>query len=290
MPMPDAINKGYLLENFRLFHLRDRRAQKMAPHYHEFDKIVVLYAGAVDYTVEGVSYRMQPGDVLFVRHHDIHRPEISPESDYERIVLWITPEYLERCSVDGAWLESCFDLASQRRSCLFRPCAEKLARLRRMLSGLESALAEGDEFGSSILVNSYFLQLMVELNRAVRRGGSEEARSVDPKIDEALYYINTHLGEPLTVDALAGMCYLSRFYFMRRFKDATGYTVHNYIQQKRLAAAAERLEAGAGVTEAAMEFGFAEYTSFLRAFRKAYGVTPSDYLRKKKRMESEYQE
>ena len=58
--MADAINKGYLLENFRLFHLRDRRAQKMAPHYHEFDKIVVLCAGAVDYTVEGVSYRMQP--------------------------------------------------------------------------------------------------------------------------------------------------------------------------------------------------------------------------------------
>ncbi len=288
--MADAINKGYLLENFRLFHLRDRRAQKMAPHYHEFDKIVVLCAGAVDYTVEGVSYRMQPGDVLFVRHHDIHRPEISPESDYERIVLWITPEFLERSSVDGAWLESCFDLASQRRNCLFRPAAEELARLKKTLSSLESALNDGEEFGASILVNSFFLQLMVELNRAVRSGGGETARSLDPKIDAALYYINTHLGEPMTVDTLAGMCYLSRFYFMRRFKDATGYTVHSYIQQKRLAAAAERLETGAGVTETAMELGFAEYTSFLRAFRKAYGVTPSDYLRKKRGMESEFQE
>jgi hypothetical protein len=32
---------------------------------------------------------MQPGDLLFVRHHDIHRPVISPERVYERIVLWI---------------------------------------------------------------------------------------------------------------------------------------------------------------------------------------------------------
>lgn len=288
--MSDAINKGYLLENFRLFHLKDRRAQKMAPHYHEFDKIVVLCAGAVDYTVEGVCYRMQPGDVLLVRHHDIHRPDISPESDYERIVLWITPEYLERSSVDGAWLESCFDLASQRRSCLLRPAGEDFARLKKTLACLETALGESGEFGSSILVNSAFLQLMVELNRAVRRGSGETTRSLDPKIDAALYYINTHLGEALTVDDLAGLCYLSRFYFMRRFKDATGYTVHNYIQQKRLAAAAERLEEGAGVTETAMEFGFAEYTSFLRAFRKAYGVTPSDYVRKKRRMESEFQE
>ena len=171
--------------------------------------------------------------------------------------------------MDGAWLESCFDLASQRRSCLIRPAAEELARLKKTLSGLESALNDGEEFGASILVNSFFLQLMVELNRAVRRGGGETARSLDPKIDAALYYINTHLGEPMTVDTLAGMCYLSRFYFMRRFKDATGYTVHSYIQQKRLAAAAERLETGAGVTETAMELGFAEYTSFLRAFRKA---------------------
>jgi len=115
-------------------------------------------------------------------------------------------------------------------------------------------------------------------------------RSIDPKIDEALRYINNNLSEELSVDALAGMCYLSRYYFMRRFKESTGYTVHNYISQKRLTAAAELLEGGAGVTEAAIKVGFSEYSSFLRSFKKVYGVTPSEYLLRRDELDSLYGE
>lgn len=287
--MNEAINKGYLHEDYRLFHLNDSEAQTVEAHYHSFDKFVLVCGGSVDYTVEGVCYRMQPGDMLFVRHHDIHRPVISAERAYERYVLWITPEQLERRSAPDTALDECFRRCSANRSCLLRPAAEQGTQLRKLLSALERA-GRDEAFGSALLEETYFLQIMVLLNRCVLAGAEPPPREVDPKIDELLDYINTHLGEPMNVDTLAARCYLSRYYFMRRFKEATGYTVHGYLQQKRLAYAAERIDEGMSVTAAALEAGFSEYSSFLRAFRKAYGAAPGEYMQRQRRLTSRYRE
>lgn len=289
MSEKQAPNKGYLFENFRLFHLRDRRAQQVEPHYHEFDKAVVFYSGNVDYIIEGISYSLQPGDILFVRHNAIHKPLIRPDADYERAVLWIRPGFLESYGGNAQPLGTCFDLSLERRACLYRPPAEVRGRIRRLIAELETAVGE-ERFGSALLADTYFLQLMVEFNRCVLEEAPLQPQNVDPKIDEALRYINNNLASDLSVDSLAAMCYLSRYYFMRRFKDSTGYTVHNYICQKRLSAAAEALEAGSSVTEAALSVGFSEYSSFLRAFKKMYGATPGEYLRRKSEMDSNYAE
>ena len=59
--------RGYLKEDFRLFHLKDSRAQKVDYHYHAFDKLILLLGGKVTYVVEGVTYFLQPWDLLLVR-------------------------------------------------------------------------------------------------------------------------------------------------------------------------------------------------------------------------------
>ena len=48
-----AVKRGYLKEDFRLFHLKDSRAQKLDYHYHEFDKLILFLGGKVAYLVEG---------------------------------------------------------------------------------------------------------------------------------------------------------------------------------------------------------------------------------------------
>ena len=131
---------------------------------------------------------------------------------------------------------------------------------------------------------------MIEFNRCVAEAVPGRAACVDTKIDEALRYINNNLASELSVDSLANMCYLSRYYFMRRFKESTGYTVHNYICHKRLSAAAELLEEGVGVTEAAGKVGFSEYSSFLRAFKKVYSITPSEFVQRREKLDSLYGE
>ena len=81
--------RGYLNEDFRLFHLKDSRAQKLDYHYHEFDKLILVLGGKVSYVVEGVTYFLQPWDLLLVQHNMIHRPVIDPAAPYERVVIWL---------------------------------------------------------------------------------------------------------------------------------------------------------------------------------------------------------
>ena len=78
----NADKRGYLDQGFRLFHLKDTLAQKLQPHYHEFDKIILPLGGRVTYVVEGVAYFLKPWDMLLVQHNLIHRVAIDPEEPY----------------------------------------------------------------------------------------------------------------------------------------------------------------------------------------------------------------
>ena len=77
--------RGYLNEEYRLFHLRDSRALALDYHYHEFDKVVFQIGGRVTYHIEGKSYPLQPMDVLLVSRGLIHLPVAEPGQVYERI-------------------------------------------------------------------------------------------------------------------------------------------------------------------------------------------------------------
>lgn len=65
---------------------------------------------------------------------------------------------------------------------------------------------------------------------------------------------------------------------MRKFKQETGYTLHNYIVNKRLLMARTLISNGMPVTKAAQESGFAEYSTFSRAYRKQFKTNPSEEL------------
>ena len=107
MPDRKEINKrGYLKEDFRLFHLKDSRAQKVDYHYHAFDKLILLLGGKVTYVVEGVTYFLQPWDLLLVGHDLIHRPIIHAEEPYERAVLWLGRDWIAQRSDPGEPLDA----------------------------------------------------------------------------------------------------------------------------------------------------------------------------------------
>ena len=69
--------KGYLLEDFRLFHLRGAQGVKTDFHYHEFCKLLLLVSGSGGYWAEGRQYTLLPGDVVLLGSHCVHKPEFS---------------------------------------------------------------------------------------------------------------------------------------------------------------------------------------------------------------------
>jgi len=270
--------RGYLTEDYRLFHLRDNREVKLDHHYHEFDKIVLQLSGRVTYNIEGKSYLLQPMDILLVSRNLIHLPVIDTSEPYERMILWISRDFLSRFSTAECDLASCFDRTTERKFHLFRPRGEERSRYRTLFDAIKQA--KTDEFAADLLSDTCVLQLMIALNRDIlsdREAVETASYRFDPKMEEVTEYICSHLSEELSIEHLAGRFYLSRYHLMHRFKEIYGCTVQQYIRQKRLQHSAERIRQGVPVLKAAEEAGFGDYSVFLRAFRTAYGKSPRDW-------------
>ena len=276
----EAGKRGYLHEDFRLFHLKDSRAQQLDYHYHEFDKIGLFLGGKVTYVIEGVTYFLKPWDILLVRRNMIHRPIIDPSEPYERVVIWLGRDYLHQRSDADTVLEECFETVRSRGFHLLRATPERRLTYMNTIQALEDAL-RSQEFGAARLADLLCQQLLIAVNRDVRSSATaqEEPESyrMDAKIEEILRYIAANLHQELSVDVLAKRFFLSPYYLMHRFKAVTGYTLHQYIRQKRILRAGELIREGVPVMKAAEQVGFREYSTFLRAFQSTFHVSPREF-------------
>jgi len=265
---------GYLNEQFRLFHLKDQTRKEFSYHYHDFHKVVIFISGKAAYHIEGKAYQLKPWDILLVNRHAIHCPEIDPSVPYERFILWIQN--------DIPWQEllKCFQKANDRSYNLVRLNSALQEKMKDILFELENS-AKSDEYGKEILTQSLFLQFMVYLNRIFLEKQyifDKKSYTFDSQIASILQYINHNLKEDLSVETLSARYYVSKYHLMRKFKQETGYTLHNYIVNKRLLMARTLISNGMPVTKAAQESGFAEYSTFSRAYRKQFKTNPSEEL------------
>jgi len=276
-----TIKRGYLKEDFRFFHLKDKKHDQFEFHYHDFNKIIIFISGKVTYLIEGKAYKLRPWDILLVNSNEVHKPLIDTEEAYERIVIWVNSSFLTEHNSKNCNLLSCFEVAFKEKLNLIRLKAEYLSDIKYILSQLETAW-KSKEFGSDILKNSLFLQLIVYVNRLFL-GTEDHKETNDIEYDEAvaviLNYINENLKEALSIESIAEKFYMSKYYLMHKFKAHTGYTVHNYILQKRLILAKELIKKGKPVTEVYIDCGFSDYSNFIRAFKNSYGVAPKKYYK-----------
>ena len=263
--------RGYLKEPFRLFHLADGQRERIEYHYHTFHKIIILLAGRAGYAVEGERYELAPGDFVLVGSGSIHRPVVETGDYYERMILYISPAYLASLGTEDCDLEACFRQAQTDFRYVYRD--EGGSRVRPLFELLARTAREGG-YGAALLERAEFLELMVEVNRVCRGGHQVQAAAGDRKVVALLQYLNLHLTEELSIDQLAERFYISKYHMMRRFKEETGYTIHNYVVTKRLMLAREKIADGMPVGEACYACGFGEYSAFARAYKKQFSVSP----------------
>ena len=272
--MPNDNKRGYLLENFRLFHLSSRQGMVTDYHYHEFCKLLFLVSGSGGYFIDGQRYLLQPGDILLIGSRSIHRPELSSDSPYERIILYIAPEYLQQFSTKDCDLLSVF---SGETGPVLRLPEGKRKALFRMAAALEQDMDKTD-FGQEILSGAELLRLVVEIGRNIHQTGTLRPSPVMPKnerIREIMAYVDANLTEDLDVETLAQQFFISKYHMMRLFRKETGMTIHLYITQKRLLLARDYIDAGMRATEACYRCGWRSYSSFTRACAKHFGITPT---------------
>lgn len=95
-------------------------------------------------------------------------------------------------------------------------------------------------------------------------------------VNKAVWFIETHYAEDITLDDVARGVGVSRFHLVRAFGLGTGYTVMRYVRARRLSIAAQALAKRdvTNILDVALEAGYGSHEAFTRAFREQFGITP----------------
>lgn len=273
--MHDYKKRGYLLEDFRLFHQRSSgRIADVDYHYHEFCKLLLLNCGSGSYVVDSQRYQLEPGDMVLIDCNRVHKPEIDPDCDYERTIIYIDPGFLKRESTADCDLRALF---SGENGHILRLDKHQYQSLLSVCITLEKELSESG-YGRSVLGKALLLKLLVLLRRYQQQEAVYYPAPMQPKNDrilEVLRYLDEHICEDLEIDHLADRFFISKYHLMRLFHKETGSTIHAYLVQRRLLMARELIKKGVSATDACYRSGFRSYSSFTRAYSKNFGTTPT---------------
>jgi AraC-like DNA-binding protein len=275
-------NRQYMVRpDFEIFHYKNQPSLEVDVHHHDFYEIYFFISGKVNYIIEGRRYALQHDDILLISNQELHRPDIGSGAVYERMVLWVEPEYLRRLSTGQTNLLLCFDQNPKKRQNLLRPDAKTLGAIKGLFIRLNQYMASGS-YGGDLLSQACLTELMVLINQAcleVYPDGMDENVSSNPKISEIIRYINQHLDSDLSLDSLSDRFFISKYHLSRQFRKYAGFTLYSFIQHKRLIRAKALLSEDRSLSEICRLCGFNDYSNFIRLFKKVYHASPKRYAR-----------
>ena len=231
-------------------------------HNHTTMELYCFLQGRGVYHIEGSEYILEPGDVLIMHPSESHYIDLDCSVPYERIVLNFGEDFLLTVDPEG-WL--------------LRPFRDRPAgKFNLYKSGDFPAL-----FGAMLQTEgntriNILCGLLPLLRRICHlwhsRTEDEDGETTEYRI---IRYVNRNLTRALTLDEVCEKYYISKSQLQRLFKKATGTTLWRYVTVKRLAMARQLLESGEQPTHIYTRCGFADYSTFYRAYVKAYGTAPT---------------
>lgn len=238
-----------------------------APHYHDALVVAVTEAGGAEFTSRGYTGEAKPAAVMVFNPTEPHsgRMARSPRWRYRSFYL------------GAAGLDALDDALGVGRRSYFT------ANLIGDADLAESFLVahRTQEAGDGLLGQQSLLQAFGAL---AARHASAAARPLPaPKdqrlLEQAVALMRARYAQPLSLGAIAATVDLTPFQLIGLFKRTTGLTPHARLTQIRLEAALALLKAGQPTAEAAPAVGFYDQSAFNRHFKRAYGITPLQYLR-----------
>jgi AraC-like DNA-binding protein len=262
---------------YEIYHYKDSKLVNVNIHHHDFFECYYFMSGAVRFQIEGKNYSLKPGDIVLINTSDLHQAKILDMSiQYERVVLWLNRDFVQRLSTPMTNLADCFNKLDRKN--IIRAEIETQQHIRSLMDQLIN-LENYQGFGADIFARACTAELLVLMN--IEMLNLSKLPKVEVRknqvIEEMIDYINNHLEEPLQIDTLADQFFLSKFHLSRKFSKQTGTTLHHFITQKRLILAKDLILQHLPITNVYRQCGFGDYSNFFRAFRSEYNMTPKQY-------------
>ena len=227
-------------------------------HYHDIFELYYFVRGSAFFTVEDAIYELHPGDIVFIQPGEHHFVSFHANSEYERYVLKFQENLLPHYMFERLHSRATFYYATDYMSSLF--CS------------LDNIYEKYDNDSRNTIFKCRLLEVMALL---CLEKGVEKPHKSDVTITQIINYIGEHILEPIHLDDICTHFHFSQSYISSKFSKFMKVTVISYARTKKIMAAHRDISAGESPTATAEKYGFTDYSSFYRAYKKIIGIAPS---------------
>lgn len=242
-------------------------------HSHTIYEMIYCTGGSTQYLLGTQRYRLRHGDIVLIPPGVSHRPLLAEKmaDPYRRCVVWFSQEYVE--SVRPMWPE----LLKNQRFGVLRTANTRWEGMAKLFEAGCGEAARGAP-GWQAVVCATTLELLVNIARALEDVDRPTPPAEVPDLFDRLnLFIEEHLAQDVTLERAAREFFVSKSTIDQLFRKKLGISFYRYLTQSRLIAAKERILEGEALGRICTDVGFADYSTFYRAFRREYGVAPSDF-------------
>ena len=240
--------------------------QKFPDHFHEHYVIGAIESGRRWAWFDGERHLIEPGDLLAINPHQVHACEQVGEYPLDWRCINVKRSVMERTvqEITGrAFLP--------RFSPNILPGSEYGDLVREvyaLVSGEDPGFGQEEAF--FLLIEQLLESCSGEFLPPRAQGDRAEIRSVCD-------YLERHYADSITLDELARLAGLSKYYLLRAFTRQKGISPYRYLETVRIDRAKRLLEQGAMPADAAADTGFSDQSHFTKFFKNLIGLTPRQY-------------
>lgn len=241
-------------------------------HAHDVCELFVFLGGEAHYYVEGNIYPLKENDIMIMRQGETHKMQISPDCIYDRMTVHFSPNIIYESHLSE--ILTPFYNRPLGRMNLYR---KEDFETDFYLACLEKLRICIDKKRDDQYIIAPLIALLEEIFEAFEKRENSEYESEKGNLAvDMVDYINRHIFDDINLQKIAAHFFISSSQANRVFKKSVGSPIWEYVIIKRLMAAKDMIAKGMSASSAAEKCGFADYSSFYRAYRKRYGMNPKN--------------